>query len=156
MFGSATFASSYGLVRSKIGVSIVWTNFAETNFWNIFTLSFSNKFKVVRVSEILRIFSGVRSGFGSGEDNEDLDYHQKAEDKAFQIGFQDLDFTTSDRGCDFVLLEKLVAIDLTDKEIGQLSFNNGRELLSLMKLGVKKAVIFMQSLRQNNWRRQLS
>ena len=42
--------------------------------------------------------------------NEALDDHQKARDKALQIGFQDPDFTTFDRDCDSVLLEKLAAL----------------------------------------------
>ncbi|MEO1770586.1 class I SAM-dependent methyltransferase [Candidatus Enterococcus ferrettii] len=74
--------------------------------------------------------------------NEALNYHQKARSNSLQKGFQDLNFTTFDRDCDVVLLEKLDKIDFTDKVIGQLPCNNGRELLSLMKLGAKKAVGF--------------
>ncbi len=74
--------------------------------------------------------------------NEALSYHQKARSNSLQKGFQDSNFTTFDRDCDAVLLEKLDEIDLTDKVIGQLPCNNGRELLSLMKLGAKKAVGF--------------
>lgn len=83
------------------------------------------------------IFDSNRSAW-----NEALNYHQKARSNSLQEGFQDSTFTTFDRDCDAVLLEKLEEIDLTDKVIGQLPCNNGRELLSLMKLGAKKAVGF--------------
>lgn len=74
--------------------------------------------------------------------NEALEYHQRERNNSLQTGFLDPDFTTLSRDCDDVLWSKLSAIDFTGKTIAQLPCNNGRELLSLMKLGAKKAVGF--------------
>lgn len=74
--------------------------------------------------------------------NEALGYHQKARNGSLQKGFQDPDFTTLNRACDRSLQEKLQSIDLTGKTIAHIPCNNGRELLSLMKLGAKEAVGF--------------
>jgi SAM-dependent methyltransferase len=57
-------------------------------------------------------------------------------------GFLSPGFTTFDRDCDDILIEKIESINLNDKTISQLPCNNGRELLSLMKFGAKKAVGF--------------
>jgi len=83
------------------------------------------------------IFEGNRAAW-----NQALEYHQKAMNNSLQIGFKDPDFTTLNRDCDDVLTEKLNLIDFRGKIISQIPCNNGRELLSLMKLGAKEAVGF--------------
>jgi SAM-dependent methyltransferase len=73
--------------------------------------------------------------------NEATAYHQKARRDRLTAGFADPEFTTFDRDCDVALLEMLRrAVDLTGKTIAQIPCNNGRELLSLMRLGAAKAV----------------
>ena len=74
--------------------------------------------------------------------NEAMVYHQKARQKSLHKGFENPNFTTFDRDCDAILFEKLDEIDLTDKVVAQLPCNNGRELLSLVKLGAKRGVGF--------------
>jgi SAM-dependent methyltransferase len=74
--------------------------------------------------------------------NEALAYHQKARNNALHEGFKNPQFTTFDRDCDAVLIEKLREIDLQDKVVAQLPCNNGRELLSLVKSGAKKGLGF--------------
>ena len=74
--------------------------------------------------------------------NEALKYHQKARNNSLQIGFKDPNFTTFNRNRDDILLKKLNEINLKDKIIAQLPCNNGRELLSLIKLGAKKGIGF--------------
>jgi SAM-dependent methyltransferase len=74
--------------------------------------------------------------------NEATIYHQKARDKSLHEGFQKPDFSTFDRDCDDILIEKLNEINLSGKTIAQLPCNNGRELLSLMKFGAKKGIGF--------------
>jgi len=74
--------------------------------------------------------------------NEAMLYHQKARNKSLHEGFKNQGFTTLDRDCDNILFEKLDEIDLTDKVVAQLPCNNGRELLSLVKLGAKKGIGF--------------
>ena len=74
--------------------------------------------------------------------NEALTYHQQARNNSLQKGFENPDFTTFDRDCDKMLFDKMKAFDLVDKAIAQLPCNNGRELLSLMRLGAKEAFGF--------------
>ena len=74
--------------------------------------------------------------------NQAQEYHQKARNNSLQIGFENPDFTTFDRDCDGVLIDKLSRMDLNGKTIAQMPCNNGRELLSLMKFGAKEAVGF--------------
>ena len=74
--------------------------------------------------------------------NEALVYHQKARNHSLQIGFENPGFTTLDRDCDEVLINKLKDIDFVGKTICQMPCNNGRELLSLMRFGAKEAVGF--------------
>ena len=74
--------------------------------------------------------------------NEATIYHQKARNKLLQEGFKKSSFTTFDRDCDSILIEKLNEIDSTDKIIAQMPCNNGRELLSLLKFGAKKGIGF--------------
>ena len=74
--------------------------------------------------------------------NEATLYHQKARKKSLHEGFKNPNFTTLDRDCDEILIEKLNEIDLKDKIIAQLPCNNGRELLSLFKFGAKKGIGF--------------
>jgi SAM-dependent methyltransferase len=74
--------------------------------------------------------------------NEATVYHQKARKEALYEGFKSPDFTTFDRDCDDILIERLNEIELKDKIIAQLPCNNGRELLSLMKFGAKKGIGF--------------
>ena len=74
--------------------------------------------------------------------NQALEYHKKARENSLQIGFENPDFTTLNRDCDKILLDKLGKIDFNGKIISQIPCNNGRELLSLMKLGAKEAIGF--------------
>lgn len=74
--------------------------------------------------------------------NEALIYHKKARKDALYEGFKNPDFTTFNRDCDKKIVEKLNEINLTGKVISQLPCNNGMELLSLMRLGAKRAVGF--------------
>ena len=74
--------------------------------------------------------------------NEAVSYHQKARNKSLHNGFKKLDFTTFNRECDKCLLPKLRNINFVGKTVAQLPCNNGRELLSLLKLGADKAVGF--------------
>jgi len=74
--------------------------------------------------------------------NEALVYHQKARNNSLHEGFKNRHFTTFDRDCDNLLIEKLNEIHLTDKVVAQLPCNNGRELLSLVKFGAKKGIGF--------------
>jgi len=74
--------------------------------------------------------------------NQALEYHQKARKNSLQKGFENPDFSTLNRECDDVLLKKLNDIDFSGKVISQMPCNNGRELLSLMRLGAEKAVGF--------------
>ncbi len=67
--------------------------------------------------------------------NEAMEYHSRARGQALQEGFEEPDYSVFDRDCDGVLLEKLASIDLAGKTIAQLPCNNGRELLSLARLG---------------------
>jgi len=83
------------------------------------------------------MFEGNREAW-----NQALKYHQKALQNSLQLGFQNPDFTTLDREYDRVLIDKLKHIDLSEKTIAQIPCNNGRELLSLMRLGAKEAIGF--------------
>ena len=83
------------------------------------------------------IFEGNRAAW-----NQALGYHQKALNNYLQTGFANPDFTTLNRDCDKDLLEKLRNIDLNGKTISHIPCNNGRELLSLMRLGATEAVGF--------------
>jgi len=75
--------------------------------------------------------------------NEALEYHQRARNNALQAGFEDPAFSTLDRDCDGILMGMLDKLDLRGKAIAQLPCNNGRELLSLMRLlGADQAVGF--------------
>jgi SAM-dependent methyltransferase len=74
--------------------------------------------------------------------NEAMVYHQKAREKSLHEGFKNQSFTTLDRDCDKILFDKFDAIDFTDKVVAQLPCNNGRELLSIVKLGAKRGIGF--------------
>ena len=74
--------------------------------------------------------------------NEATAYHQKARNKSLQEGFANPHFTAFDRDCDDVLIEKFRQIDFTNKVVAQLPCNNGKELLSIMKMGAVKGVGF--------------
>ena len=74
--------------------------------------------------------------------NQALGYHQKARNNSLQIGFANPNFTTLNRDCDDVLIDKINNVNLSGKTISQMPCNNGRELLSLMRLGAKEAVGF--------------
>ena len=71
-----------------------------------------------------------------------LTYHQKARNNSLQIGFANPKFTTLNRDCDEVLIDKLKKMNLVGKTISQMPCNNGRELLSLMRFGAKEATGF--------------
>ena len=83
------------------------------------------------------IFEGNRAAW-----NEAMGYHQKARNGSLQNKFKDPDFTTLNRACDQKLQKKLKEIDFTGKTISHIPCNNGRELLSLMKLGAKEGIGF--------------
>ncbi len=75
--------------------------------------------------------------------NEAMEYHRRARGEALRAGFKDPAYTVFDRDCDGVLFDKLTSIDLAGKTIAQLPCNNGRELLSLARLGnAREAVGF--------------
>jgi len=74
--------------------------------------------------------------------NQALEYHQKARNNSLQVGFENPSFTTFDRDCDEILIDKLKNIDFSGKTISQMPCNNGRELLSLMTFGAKEAIGF--------------
>ncbi|WP_010246438.1 class I SAM-dependent methyltransferase [Acetivibrio cellulolyticus] len=74
--------------------------------------------------------------------NEALEYHQKARNNSLKIGFNDSNFTVFNGEYDNIVINKLNQIDLSGKTISQMQCNNGRELLSLMKLGAKEAIGF--------------
>lgn len=74
--------------------------------------------------------------------NQATAYHQKAVDHSLHIGFQDPEFSTLKRERDYVVNERLKQIDLRGKTISHIPCNNGRELLSLMRLGAKEGVGF--------------
>ena len=74
--------------------------------------------------------------------NEALSYHQRARNNSLQVGFKNSAFTTLDRDCDKVLIEKIRSINISGKTISQIPCNNGRELLSLMRFGAKEAIGF--------------
>jgi len=74
--------------------------------------------------------------------NQALIYHQRARNNSLQIGFANHEFTTLDRDCDNVLIEKIIKMNISGKTISQMPCNNGRELLSLMRFGAKEAMGF--------------
>jgi len=74
--------------------------------------------------------------------NQALTYHQKARNNSLQTGFKDSNFTTLNRDCDEVLIDKIDNMNIAGKIICQMPCNNGRELLSLMRFGAKEAVGF--------------
>jgi len=69
-------------------------------------------------------------------------YHQKARGNFLVEGFLAPDFTTFNRDCDHILRAKLDEIGLAGKTVAQLPCNNGRELLSLIRLGAREGVGF--------------
>lgn len=74
--------------------------------------------------------------------NEALKYHQKASGKLLKEGFNDSTFTIFERDCDDISMNILNKFDFAGKTISQLPCNNGRELLSILKIGAEKAVGF--------------
>jgi len=74
--------------------------------------------------------------------NQASEYHQRARGNSLRVGFQDPRFTTFNRDCDDVLFDQLRGFQLNGKTIAQVPCNNGRELLSLMRLGAGEAVGF--------------
>lgn len=74
--------------------------------------------------------------------NQALKYHQKARNNSLIKGFENPNFTTLNRDCDDVLMDKIKNINFSEKTISQLPRNNGRELLSLMRFGAKEAIGF--------------
>lgn len=69
-------------------------------------------------------------------------YHQRAFNHSLHIGFRDPEFTTLKKQRDSVVNEQLKKIDFSGKTISHIPCNNGRELLSLMRLGAKEGVGF--------------
>ena len=74
--------------------------------------------------------------------NQAAAYHQKAFDHALHVGFQDPEFSVFRRKRDYIVNEKLSQIDFSGKTIAHIPCNNGRELLSLMRLGAAEGVGF--------------
>lgn len=74
--------------------------------------------------------------------NQAAAYHQKAFDHALHVGFQDPEFSVFKRKRDYIVNEKLSQIDFSGKTIAHIPCNNGRELLSLMRLGAAEGVGF--------------
>lgn len=84
-----------------------------------------------------KIFESNRAAW-----NQATAYHQKALNHSLHIGFQDPAFSTFKRERDSVVNDKLKKIDFSGKAIAHIPCNNGRELLSLMRLGAKEGVGF--------------
>lgn len=82
-------------------------------------------------------FEGNRAAW-----NQATAYHQKAFNHSLHIGFQDPKFSTLKKEHDYVVNERLEQIDFSGKTISHIPCNNGRELLSLMRLGAKEGVGF--------------
>ena len=86
-------------------------------------------------------------------------YHQRAFNHSLHIGFQDPKFSTLKKERNYVVNERLKQIDFSGKTISHIPCNNGRELLSLMRLGAKEGVGFDISdaaisealLKRNDW-----
>lgn len=74
--------------------------------------------------------------------NEAMEYLKKARGDSLKKGFADKDFTVLNREGEKVILDKLKWYDFRGKYIAQLQCNDGRELLSLMKLGADKGLGF--------------
>ena len=74
--------------------------------------------------------------------NQAAAYHQKAQGQALRDHFQDPSFTVFRRERDAALNERLRQLDLRSKTIAHIPCNNGRELLSLMRLGAQAGVGF--------------
>jgi SAM-dependent methyltransferase len=74
--------------------------------------------------------------------NEAAEYHRKGRGEALRKGFANPEFSVFTRPYDGVLLEQLSKIGFRGKTIAQLPYNNGRELISLLRLGAGRAVGF--------------
>lgn len=83
------------------------------------------------------IFEGNRAAW-----NQASVYHQKALKRSLHKNFEDPKFSTLKKSRDYVVNEKLKQIDFHGKTISHIPCNNGRELLSLMRLGAKEGVGF--------------
>ena len=87
------------------------------------------------------IFEGNRAAW-----NQASVYHQKALKRSLHKNFEDPKFSTLKKSRDYVVNEKLKQIDFHGKTIAHMPCNNGRELLSLMRLGAKEDVYKRQRL----------
>jgi SAM-dependent methyltransferase len=74
--------------------------------------------------------------------NEATDYHQQARRDRLKDGFKDPNFTVFDEEHDGEVIKRLKLMNFKGKKIAQLSCNNGRELLSLVRLGAEEGVGF--------------
>lgn len=74
--------------------------------------------------------------------NEATSYHQRARKDRLRQGFKDPNFTVFCEDTDGEVMKRLKHIDFKNKKIAQPSCNNGRELLSLMRLGATEGVGF--------------
>src|ERR1035437_9719750 len=83
------------------------------------------------------VFEGNRAAW-----NQASKYHQKARKSSLLKGFENPDFTIFSTDYDNVVVNKLKHINFDGKIIAQIQCQNGRELLSLMKFGVKEAIGF--------------
>ncbi len=83
------------------------------------------------------IFEGNRAAW-----NQAAVYHQRAFNRSLHKKFEDPQFTTLNKSRDHVVNDQLKQIDFHGKTICHVPCNNGRELLSLMRLGAKEGVGF--------------
>ncbi len=83
------------------------------------------------------IFEGNRIAW-----NQATVYHQKALNHSLHKNFEDPQFTTLRKSRDYIVNDKLKQIDFQGKTISHIPCNNGRELLSLMRLGAQEGVGF--------------
>lgn len=74
--------------------------------------------------------------------NQAIEYHKRARQDSLKKGFSDPNFTTFNRECDIMMIEKIKSISLSGKTIAHIQCGNGNELLSLMRLGASKGVGF--------------
>lgn len=74
--------------------------------------------------------------------NQAMEYIMKAREAQLEEGFQKDDFSVLNRLSDERIKEKLKYYDFTGRNIAQIQCNDGRELLSFMKLGASKAIGF--------------
>ncbi len=83
------------------------------------------------------IFEGNRTAW-----NQATAYHQKAFNHSLHKNFENPEFTTLKKSRDYIVNDKLRQIDFRGKRIAHIPCNNGRELISLMRLGAEEGIGF--------------